>query len=58
MCCYFYFLSIVEFTYFMYKIVNKVTFIVADTIKAYIKKNRIYKLLTFLYILSIIIMER
>ena len=39
MCCYFYSLSIIEFTYFMYKIVNKVTFIVADTIKAYIKKS-------------------
>ena len=39
MCCYFYSLSIIEFTYFMYKIVNKVTFTVADTIKAYIKKS-------------------
>jgi len=35
----FYSLSIVEFTYFMYKIVNKATFIVDDTIKAYIKKS-------------------
>ena len=39
MCCYFYPLSIIEFTYFMYKIVNKVTFIVVDTIKAYIKNS-------------------
>ncbi len=35
----FYFLSIIEFTYFMYKIVNKATFIVAETIKAIIKNN-------------------
>ena len=39
MCCYFYSLSIIEFTYFMYKIVNKVTFTVADTIKTYIRKS-------------------
>ena len=39
MCCYFYSLFTNEFTYFMYKIVNKVTFIVADTIKVYIKKG-------------------
>ena len=30
----FYSLSIIESTYFMYKIVNKVTFIVVDAIKA------------------------
>ena len=35
----FYSLFIIEFTYCMYIIVNKVTFIVADTIKAYIKKS-------------------
>ena len=35
----YYSLSIIEFTYFMYKIVNKATFIVVDTIKAYIKKS-------------------
>ena len=29
---------IIEFTYFMYITVNKATFIIADTIKAYIKK--------------------
>ena len=40
MCCYFYSLSIIEFTYFMYKIVNKVTFIVVEAIKA-INKNSI-----------------
>ena len=39
MCCYFYSLFIIEFIYFMYKIVNKATFIVDDTIKAYIKKS-------------------
>ena len=39
MCCYFYSLSIIEFTYCMYIIVNKATFITADTIKAYIKKS-------------------
>lgn len=36
---FFYSLFIVEFTYFMYKIVNKATFIVVDTIKAQIKKS-------------------
>ena len=35
----FYSLSIIEFTYFMYKIVNKVTFMVSDTIKVIIKIN-------------------
>ena len=33
----FYSLSIIAFTYFMYKIVNKATFIVAEAIKAIIK---------------------
>ena len=35
----FYSLSIIEFTYFMYKIVNKATFIVAKAIKAQIKNS-------------------
>ena len=35
----FYSLSIIEFTYFMYIIVNKVTFITDETIKAIIKKS-------------------
>ena len=39
MCCYFYSLSIIEFTYFMYKIANKVTFIVVEVIKAIIKNS-------------------
>ena len=39
MCCYFYSLFSAELTYFMYRIVNKVTFIVDDTIKVYNKKS-------------------
>ena len=39
MCCYFYSLSIIEFTYCMYILVNKDTFIVEETIKAIIKKS-------------------
>ena len=39
MCCYFYSLFITEFICFMYKIINKVTFIVDDIINAYIKKS-------------------
>ena len=35
----FYSLSIIEFTYCMYIIVNKATFIVEETIKAIIKKS-------------------
>ena len=40
MCCYFYSLFITEFICFMYKIINKVTFIVNDIINAYIKKSK------------------
>ena len=39
MCCYFYSLFITEFTYCMYIIVNKATFIVVEAIKAIIKKS-------------------
>ena len=39
MCCYFYSLFIIEFTYCMYIIVNKATFIVVEAIKAIIKKS-------------------
>jgi len=35
----FYSLFIIEFTYFMYKIVNKATFIVPETIMVIIKNN-------------------
>ena len=39
MCRYFYSLFIIEFTYCMYIIVNKATFMVNDTIKAITKNN-------------------
>ncbi len=38
-CCYFYSLSKILFTYCMYIIVNKATFRVTDAIKATIKNN-------------------
>ena len=39
MCCYIYSLSKILFTYCMYIIVNKATFMVNDAIKAIIKNN-------------------
>ena len=39
MCCYFYSLFIIELTYCMYIIANKVTFTNTDAIKANIKNN-------------------
>ena len=39
MCCYFYSLSIILFTYCMYIIINKATFMAKDTIKVIIKSK-------------------